>query len=224
MMSERTASTQEMLDYLRGVPSGYITDTFSRLGLQGWLTDLQVTKPGTHIAGPAVTMQYAPIRGKKSATHNIYSVLRETAPGSVVVLAGASPVGVTVGGNVCTTAKVSGIEGMVLEGCLRDLEDIRELGLPVFYRKATIVRDFTYELVAVNEPVTCAGARVHAGDIIVMDEDGGTAIPAEYLEEVVANVRDVERLEGEQAELIQAVGPMDELKRILAAKKSPMIG
>lgn len=222
MMSEQTVSTQDMLDYLRSVPSGYITDTFTRLGLRGWITDLQATLPGKHIAGPAVTLEYAPIRGRKSATQNIYSILRDVPPGSVTVIGGASLVGVTVGGNVCTAATVSQIEGMVLDGCLRDLEDIRDLGLPVFYRKATIVRDFTYELVAVNGPVTCAGARVHAGDIVVMDNDGGTVIPAEHLEEVFHNVRDVERLEEEQAALIQAVGPMEELKRILAAKKSPM--
>jgi regulator of RNase E activity RraA len=223
-MAVMDVNTTEMLDYLRSVPSGFITDTFVRLGLTGWISGLQVTNPfnRNHIAGPAVTVQYAPIRGKRASKYDLYSILRSIQPGSVVVIAGASDVGVTVGGNVTTQAQVAGAEAILLEGCIRDLADIRKLGLPVFYRKAVILRESGMEIVSVNEPVTCAGARIHAGDIVVADEDGGIVIPSEYLEEVVNNVRDVARLEMEQGELIRANGSLDDLKRILAAKKAPI--
>ncbi len=222
-MSEIKPDVAEKLDYLRSVPSGYVTDTFSRLGLNGWITGLRPSKPfnGNHVAGPAATIQFAPVRGKKRSKYSTYAILREVAPGSVVVISSGGCEGVLVGGNVCTAASVAGVEAILFDGSIRDLEDIRELDMPVLYGKATITREFTFEIVSVNEPVIVGGASIHAGDYVVADEDGGAVIPPDYLDEVVENVRDVARLEEEQAEVIKTNGSLDELKKILVAKKSP---
>lgn len=222
-MGGEVSAMGQSLELLREVPSGYVTDTFVRLDLRGWIRGLRVTRSleEKHVAGPAVTVEYAPIRGRRTSKWNLYEILRGVAPGSIVVLAGTSPRGVTVGANVSTAASVAGVQALMLDGCLRDLQDIRNLGLPVFYRKVTITRDPTYEIVALNQPVTFAGARVHADDIVVADEDGGAVIPPQYLESVIENVRDVARLEEEQAELIRGEGALERLKKVLIAKKAP---
>lgn len=222
-MSTENAALEKMLKYLASVPTGYVTDVFLRLGLRGWIKGLKPLSPfaGPHLAGPALTLQWAPIRGKKSPGPGVYDLLRAHAAGCVVVLAGGSD-GVNMGDNMCTQAKVAGARGLMLDGALRDVQEIRELGMPVFHRYTAIERDDTLEIIGVNVPVICAGATIHGGDIVVADEDGGIVIPSEYLAEVVENVRDVARLEKIQAELIQANAPMDELKKVMAAKKTPI--
>ena len=91
----------------------------------------------------------------------------------------------------------------------------------MLYHNVAIRRDYIKEIVGVNVQVTCAGARVHPGDIVVADEDGGIVIPPEYLVEVVKNVRDIASLEKEQAALIRAKSSFAELSRVLVKKTSP---
>ena len=221
-MVEQDPTVAEMVKYLATVPSGYVTDSFIRLGLTGWITGLKAMRPtnGRHIAGPAVTVQFAPIRGKKSSKYNIYSIFREAGPGAVVIVAGGTD-DTTMGGNMCTQAMVAGLAGLIVDGGIRDVEDIRELDLPILYRRPAIRPDTNKEIAAVNAPVTCAGARIHAGDIIVADYDGGIVIPPEFLVEVVENVRDIARMEELQDRMIRENAPMDELRKLILSKKLP---
>jgi len=68
-MDSDTQSGAPLLATLRSVPSGFLSDAFGRLGLQGRKSGLHCTKNGLErcVAGPAVTVQIAPVRGKPGA-------------------------------------------------------------------------------------------------------------------------------------------------------------
>jgi len=144
---------------------------------------------------------------------------RESPEGSVVVMAGGSAEGATIGNNATTQALYAGMEAVVIDGSIRDLAEIRELDIPVLYRSVAIRVATWLELAATNVPVVCAGAQVHPGDVIVADEDGGLVIPPDYLKEVVQHAREVEKLEARQSEIIRTGGSLEELSSVLKEKK-----
>ena len=92
-----------------------------------------------------------------------------------------------------TTATVRGMAGMVLDGAIRDIWDIRRMGLTVYARSATPATAVGhYATVAKNVPVECAGVTVRPGDIIVGDEDGVVVVPQERAEEVLKKAKEID--------------------------------
>ncbi len=214
---------RQALDILRSLPTGCATDAFTRLGLSGWVTGLKASMPlkTRKIVGPAVTAWFAPLRGKRGAGLSLYALLRESAPGSVVVMSGGSPDGANVGSNVVTQALTARMEAIVSDGGVRDIAEIRELDIPVLY-KANAIRVLTwFELAAVNVPVTIGGAQVHPGDVIFADEDGGLVIPPEHLDDVAVNAEEIAELETEQRNIIRTGRSLDELSAVMKKKKQP---
>ena len=92
-----------------------------------------------------------------------------------------------------TGATVRGMAGMVLDGAIRDVWDIRRMGLTVYARSATPRTAVGhYATVAKNVPVECAGVTVRPGDIIVADEDGVVVVPQERAEDVLKKAREID--------------------------------
>jgi 4-hydroxy-4-methyl-2-oxoglutarate aldolase len=80
-----------------------------------------------------------------------------------------------------------GAAGAVVDGAVRDVAGIREVGVPLFARAVT-PRNYHYPFGlphgAVNLPVVCAGVTVRPGDVIVADEDGVVVVPQEIAGDV----------------------------------------
>ena len=205
------------------VPSGFVTDAMVRLGLSGWSEGVLPLSPrARRFAGRAVTMKYGPKRGGGAKRPNQYEVIREAKPGDVLVVAAEGSPCWLLGENVCHTALYQGLAAVVVDGCVRDADEIAELPMPVFARGAGIRPFSTHlELIAVDEPVEFAGAQIRPGDIVVGDGDGIVVVPAERAEEVLFQVRDVAEIEKEQEEAIKRQAPLSELNPILAKKKVP---
>ncbi len=106
-------------------------------------------------------------------------------------------------GEIMTTmAKVRGMAGLVIDGCVRDGVLLGEIGFPVFARGLCIQgtgKDFG-AIGWINHPVTMGNVVVHAGDLIVGDTDGVVAIPHAQAAEVVAAG---ERREAEEAAILR---------------------
>ncbi len=82
---------------------------------------------------------------------------------------------------------------MVLDGAIRDIWDIRRMGLTVYARSSTPSTAVGhYATVAKNVPVECAGVTVRPGDIIVADEDGVVVVPQERAEEVLKKAKEID--------------------------------
>ena len=126
-------------------------------------------------------------------------------PGEVVVVAtGASVRNAPWGELLSTAAMARGARGAVIDGLIRDVRKILNLGFPVFAagmkpvdsRGRGIVVDY-------NVPVECGGVNVIPGDLIVADFDGVVAIPARSVDEVVRLATDkATRENGSRAELM----------------------
>lgn len=214
-------SIEEIIKEFKQAPSGYVTDSMTRLGLSGWSEGVTPLSPkARHFAGRAVTLRYGPKRGGGAKMPNQYEIIRDAKPGDVLVVAAEGTPCWLLGENVCHESMYSGIAAIVVDGCVRDYDEIAELPMPVFARGAGIRPFSTHlELTAINEPVEFAGAMVRPGDIVVGDGDGIVVVPAERAEDVVFQMRDVAELEKEQEEAIKARVPMSELNPILAKKK-----
>lgn len=212
--------SEEAIKYLRRTESGVVTDSLGRLGLSGWMDYLLPVQPGVRIAGRAFTVKLAPKRGIGGSKENFYSLIRRAEPGDILVIEALGSDAWILGENTVHAAEYRGLGGMVLDGRVRDVAEIRKIALPVFSRGAAVRPHSPFlELVDYGVPIRCAGAQVRPGDIIVGDEDGAVVVPAERLEEVVVQVRDLEVLEKEQEEVIKKGGSLEELNDVLQRKK-----
>src|SRR5205085_8782863 len=122
-----------------------------------------------------------------AASQGMLDLIDSSAAGSVYVMVlenGADYAG--IGGLMATAMKFRGFAGAVIDGSVRDTPQIRKLQFPVFSRgvaPSTTINHF--RVAGVNVPVTCAGVRVNAGDIVTADEDGVAVVPRMKAEEVL---------------------------------------
>ncbi|MBO0861820.1 MAG: hypothetical protein J2P21_25690 [Chloracidobacterium sp.] len=98
-----------------------------------------------------------------------------------------------MGNLMATAAKVRGMERMALDGAIRDVWDIRRMGLTVYARSISPrTAAGHYATVTKNIPVDCAGVTARPGDIIVADEDGVVVVPQERAEEVLKKAQEID--------------------------------
>ena len=143
----------------------------------------------TKFAGPAVTVLLKKEEHKEgsAASAGMLDAIDNAKPGSVYVMVledGIDYAG--MGALMATAMKVRGFAGAIIDGSVRDLPQIRRLQFPIYSRgvaPSTTINHF--RVTGVNVPVTCAGAKVNAGDIISADEDGVVVVPRAKAEEVL---------------------------------------
>ncbi|MBP2414665.1 regulator of RNase E activity RraA [Arthrobacter stackebrandtii] len=128
---------------------------------------------GARLSGPAYTVRCAP--GDNLMLH---AAIHRAPAGSVLVVDGGDASHAVAGGNVCAVAHRRGIAGMVIDGAIRDVSEIRGLGFPVFARAVVPKPGVKAVPLPLQEPVTCGGVLVYPGDFIVADEEGIVAVPA----------------------------------------------
>ena len=120
-------------------------------------------------------------------------------PGDVIVVdAGGDTETSVCGGLMGGLAKNCGIRGMIVDGAGRDIDELEDIGWPIWTR--AIVPRGTHtmfssrkEELSINVPIACGGVTVNPGDFVVADTIGVTVIPLQKAEEVL-------RLAKEQAE------------------------
>jgi len=153
---------------------------------------------GKAMVGRAVTSLARPAPPEAAtpalSTKHSVEMIDEAKPGEVGVIVMEGTLDIAAMGNLMgTTATVRGMAGMVLDGAIRDIWDIRRMGLTVYARSSTPSTAVGhYATVARNIPVECAGVTVRPGDIIVADEDGVVVVPIERAEEVLKKAKEID--------------------------------
>jgi 4-hydroxy-4-methyl-2-oxoglutarate aldolase len=94
------------------------------------------------------------------------------------------PVGATFGEVMCSTYQAFGAAGLVTSGAARDLQQVRELGFPVFASGAICSHAYP-QIIDVHVPVRVGGLTVYPGELLHGDLNGVTTIPAEIVAELV---------------------------------------
>jgi regulator of RNase E activity RraA len=156
---------------------------------------------GTNLVGRAVTSLARPAPADQAtpalAVKHSVEIIDEARPGAVGVIVMEGTLDIAAMGNLMATAAVErGMAGMVLDGAIRDMWDIRRMGLTVYARsKSPRTAVGHYATVARNVPVECAGVTVRPGDIIVADEDGVVVVPQDRAAEVLKKAQEIDAQE-----------------------------
>jgi 4-hydroxy-4-methyl-2-oxoglutarate aldolase len=133
----------------------------------------------------------------------VHAAMASLEPGDVLVLAMPEPAPVAlVGDLLATQAKARGAAAILVDGAVRDVDELVELGLPIWARHVRI-RGAAKDVVgAIDEPVTVGGQLIEPGDVVVLDGDGAAVVPQARVEEVLAAALERERREaGKRAQL-----------------------
>lgn len=133
------------------------------------------------IAGPAFTVRCPP--GDNLMLH---AAIYRAEPGSVIVVESGDLDHALAGGNVCAVAQRNGIAGFVLDGVIRDIGEIREMGFPVWARGIIPIPGGKAAVLAMNVPIRCGGVAVAPGDLVVADEEGIVVVPGAERETALA--------------------------------------
>jgi 4-hydroxy-4-methyl-2-oxoglutarate aldolase len=204
-MAQQGAISTEIIKAFRSITTASVADALWGLGIAGHMDHEIKPFMKVKIVGPAVTVREEPTSEKVPPSHAL-ELIDHSLPGSVIVISIDGVRDVAVWGGLMTAgAVVNGLEGAVLDGGVRDVEEIeRDFGFPVFSRSicpATTVGRF--KTVAANEPVSVGGVTVNPGDLIVGDRDGVVVVPAGHVEAVLIAAQDIENREREQTRLIR---------------------
>lgn len=158
-----------LLDALRGIATSLLSDNMARVAGTVGLSPFHRPKP---MAGTAVTVRTR--GGDNLAIHRAFDFCR---PGDVLVIDGGGELSQALMGEIMASfAESLGVQGLVIDGAIRDVGAIRARNFPVYARGVTHRGPHKNGPGEINVPVVVGGMVVHPGDIVVGDEDGVLAI------------------------------------------------
>lgn len=170
-----------------------------------------IYKPMPRFVGPAVTVAVP------EGSFNVIKIGMEmTQAGDVLVIAARGNTHYALlGGNVCKGLKRRGLAGCLIDGGVRDVSEIRDVGFPMHARGLATNAGPKAGPGEVNVPVAFGHCVIFPGDIILADEEGIVAIPPAHAEEVLDRV---EKLQASHAK-IQPVLERGEITNIAAIRQ-----
>ncbi len=185
---EREKSIDEKtIELLNRVSTPNISDAMHR---KGAMRNIHSISPGNKAIGRAVTVQT--FEGDWAKTVEAIDVAEE---GDVIVIYNGSP-HVAPWGELATLSCINkGVAGVVIDGAVRDVDDIRRLNFPVF---ATSIMPNAGEpkgFGEINAEIQCGGQTVRPGDFIVGDDNGVVVVPKERGYEIARRAVEVEKNE-----------------------------
>jgi 4-hydroxy-4-methyl-2-oxoglutarate aldolase len=170
-----------------------VTDyaTLARLGVatvheaagRAGVIDFPLTQvvAGSRVAGPARTALCAP--GDNTMVH---AVVAHANPGDILVLTSSEPAPVAlVGELLATQARAHGVAGLLVDGAVRDLDELVAIGLPIWARFVRAQGATKGTVGKLDVAVVVGGATIRPGDLVVLDCDGAVVVPSGRVDEVL---------------------------------------
>lgn len=181
--------------------TGTISDALDELGIVGVVPAyvLPPVNAGTRIVGPALTVrniqrsaQIHKAAQEKTNTQGETEAHNLAEPGDVLVIQGIMGCS-NMGGQSATIAKRQGFIGAIVDATVRDPEQYRSMGWPVWCRGFTpITGKWRMQTVEINGVVEICGVQVRPGDLVCADEAGVAFVPHERAAEVLAAARKID--------------------------------
>ena len=216
----RPRATDAQLLKLKAVPIEAVWGAIQKKNyLQCFVNGMQMTQPGTKLAGRALTMRYLPVRpdlldavqdlGKGGDWDTGYNMRAsdDIKPGDVLVVELFGSVNrATFMGDVTGLAiKTAGAAGVVIDGGLRDLSEFLPWkDFPVYYRGAHASAMADLVGVEWNVPVRIGDVTVLPGDVVVGDESGLLFFPPQLADEAIQGAEDTVYTETFKREMIRS--------------------
>jgi len=188
-----------ILDAFMKVSSANVSDAMHRTGeLRGLKPVWEGESGQLKFAGPAVTVRT--YDGDWSAP---VQAIDHAKPGDVLVI-DACQGQTAVWGELATNSCISqGVVGVVIDGAVRDIDDIRQLEFPLFARHFTPTAGEPKGFGEINAPIEVCGRKVEPGDWIIGDESGVVVVPGNMAMEMANRAIDVNEKENRIREEIQ---------------------
>jgi 4-hydroxy-4-methyl-2-oxoglutarate aldolase len=199
--------TSEQMAFLQTVDSPTLANAIEKFnvrdrcdGFIGGQIECQFPELG-FMVGYALTVTVSNAHGEvagRSGFWGMYEALEKMPKPAVIVMKDVSgaPHRVAYAGEVMATlAKRLGAVGMVTDGALRDVKEVRELGFH-YFMKYPVVSHANFEILEIGIPVEMDGEIINTGDILHGDANGIVVVPAEVaggLPEAVQTVRETEK-------------------------------
>ncbi len=160
-----------------------------------------VGRARTSIVKPTTPDKATPALAVKHSVEMIDSAK----PGEVGVIVMEDGLDVAaIGGLMGTAAKARDMAGIVIDGGVRDVGELRSLGLPVYSSSITPATAVSrWASVAKDIPVQCGGVTVAPGDIIVAGEDGIVVVPSARAAEVLKRAQEIDERETKMVPFIK---------------------
>lgn len=204
----------EILDGFRGLLSCYSPSCIVSDVMERARTLHSAIKPiaPVRFVGSALTVRLYP-----GDLVDCLAALNVAEPGDVIVVDAAGETETSIwGGLMAALCLKKGVVGAVVDGGIRDIDEIKDLGFPIFSR--SVVPRSTHspyslrlEPIEVNVTITCGGSIVQAGDVILADEIGIVAVPRNEAKDVLGRALAQAEREDATRRLIAAGKSVDEL-------------
>ncbi|MEV6822125.1 DUF1932 domain-containing protein [Nocardiopsis dassonvillei] len=176
---------RELADAYAGVPTAAIGDGRDRLGFVS--SRVRPVWPGASVTGRALTVLTRP--GDNRALHRALTLAR---PGDVLVVDGGGDTSrALLGELIAERALNRGVRGMVVDGAVRDADELRDLGFPVWAAGISPAGPYKDGPGHVGRTVSVGGAVCSTGDIVVADGDGVFFVPRLEAEQTLSAAREV---------------------------------
>lgn len=200
-------------DRLLALDTPSLSDALDMLALPGAVVGLSSLTLPARIAGRVQTVKLgAPIAGLPKRHLGSGAIVAASA-GDIIVVEHRGRLDVSGWGGLLSRAAVrKGIAGVIVDGAFRDIDEGRELGLPVFGKAAVPVtaRGRVAEH-SFNEAITVGGIAVAPGDWVMADGSGVVFLPAARAGDILAAAEDIFAREQAMARDIDAGVPIDQV-------------
>lgn len=193
---------RDLVEAIAAFPPALIGDVRQRLDMM--TADIRCLTPGTRLAGTVFPIQVW--EGDNLAIHR---GLDEALPGDVLVISGNSASNRAVfGGILAEICLLKGVTGAIIDGAVRDIEEMNEMGLAVFARSVVPAGPSKNGPGYVGKAVACGNVVCQPGDVVVGDQDGIIVIPQSDLTQTLLDLPDQENLERQiRSRIKEAVAP-----------------
>lgn len=189
VVQEYAKPCKEIVEGFRAVSVATAHEAMGRLGYLD--PSIRQYYPGMKVCGTALTCEC-----REMDNLTLHAALHIAQKGDVIVCTmGNYPEQGPFGDCMATSAMMKGVEGLVIDSCIRDGETIREMGFNVFCKGHCVNGTLKEQFGSVNHPIAIGGQVVNPGDIIIGDDDGVVVIPKEIAAQVLEE--SLKRLENE---------------------------
>lgn len=219
-MTHAVSIPREAAEALGKANTGMVNDALALMGLNGGIKGVRPARGSedVKIVGRVATVLFGAPR-PDSPKLTMYQTIRDTPAGSVLLIDGKGMDVHFTGDNQGECAKRQGLAGIVVYGGARDIAGYRAMGMPLYCMGSATVDKPDIQVVGYNVPVEVAGVTVRPGDILIADEDGVVAIPAEALLAALEKLQIIFEVEKAMEKAIANGAPVEEIKAIIARKK-----
>lgn len=195
---------QELFTVIREkLSTSLLSDAIDILGAreQTMREDICPIISNSFLVGRAHTLTYANIHGPQDVPNatGVDNMLATIKEGEVIVITtNRSTLGTVWAEMLTLNARNKGVAGVVADGLLRDVKEMREIGMPVYGAGSRpVTAKGRMRVVSENTVIDCGGVCVSPGDLVVGDDDGIVVIPADLVEEAVGIALEIADKENE---------------------------